>query len=250
MAALHAILGQVEEGQGQVVGIVGEPGMGKTRLLYEFRQSIEPHRVMYVEGHCQSYANAVPYVPLRELLRQICGITELDNAEAIDIKVYTTLQQLNIDSEEGVPFLRHFLGLPAASDRLSLLAPEAVKLRTFSLLRQVSLASSQQRPLLIVVENLHWIDPSSEAYLTSLVEVLVRRSPPPPHHFSPWLSAALDGEVVCHSDCLATPDVPRQLDVMRGILSPAAFPGGDHPTDSRQSGGKPVFPRGAGPGSP
>src|SRR5262249_35140209 len=74
LATLHQLLDQVERGQGQVVGIVGEPGMGKSRLLYEFRRNLAGKRVTYLEGRCLSYASAIPYTPVLDVLREHCGI--------------------------------------------------------------------------------------------------------------------------------------------------------------------------------
>ena len=87
LAALHAMLAQVEGGQGQVVGIVGEPGMGKSRLLTEWRQDLAAHEVTYLEGHCWSYGSATPYLPVLDLLRAHCGITPADGVESITAKV-------------------------------------------------------------------------------------------------------------------------------------------------------------------
>ena len=78
VTVLQVLLAQAEAGEGQVVGIIGEPGMGKTRLLDEFRRHVGTERVMHVEGYCQSYGRAVPFLPIRDLLRQTCGITELE----------------------------------------------------------------------------------------------------------------------------------------------------------------------------
>jgi hypothetical protein len=92
MAALHAMLVQVKGGQGQVVGIVGEPGMGKSRLLAEWRQSLAAHEITYLEGHYWSYCSATPYLPVLDLLRAYCGITPDDSAESITAKVRGLLQ--------------------------------------------------------------------------------------------------------------------------------------------------------------
>ena len=81
LATLQAALAQVEGGRGQVVGIVGEPGMGKSRLLAEWRQALAAQQVTYLEGHCWSYGSATPYLPVLDLLRAHCGITPADGAE-------------------------------------------------------------------------------------------------------------------------------------------------------------------------
>ena len=170
---LQELLAQVVQGQGQVVELVGEPGVGKSRLLYEFRQRVMGRQVTYLEGHCLSYGSAIPYLPILDLLRTHCGITEADSPEAIAQKVRIGLQDVGMDPEEGAPYLLQLLGLNVGTDRLAALSPEAIKARTFETLRQMSLSGSRQRPLILAVEDLHWIDRTSEAWFASLVEHLV-----------------------------------------------------------------------------
>jgi tetratricopeptide (TPR) repeat protein len=171
---------QVEGGQGQVVGLVGEPGVGKSRLLYEFRQQVEAtveaaspgDRVRYLEGHCLAYGSAFPYLPVLDLLRAQCRIGDTDSAESIAEKVGLTLHTVGMDAEEGMPYLLRLLGLPPGTDQLARLQPEMVKARTFATLRQLSLHSSQHHPLVLAIENLQWIDQTSQDFLASLVEHL------------------------------------------------------------------------------
>jgi predicted ATPase len=82
------------------------------------------------------------------------------------------LQEVGLDPEEAAPYLLHLLGIAAGTERVSALSPEEHKARTFACLRQFSLQHSRRQPLILAVENPHWIDATSEAYLTSLVERL------------------------------------------------------------------------------
>ena len=173
LAVLHEVLAQVEAGQGQVVGIVGEAGVGKSRFLYEFRQSLTGKRLTYLAGSCLSYGQAIPYLPLLDILRHNCGITEADSPETITTRVRLGLQEVGLDPEAGTPYLLHLLGVQAGTEGLAVLSPETIKTRTFDTLRQMSLRGSRQRPLILEVEDLHWIDKTSEDYLMSLVESLV-----------------------------------------------------------------------------
>jgi tetratricopeptide (TPR) repeat protein len=173
LAVLHEVLAQVEGGQGQVVGIVAEAGVGKSRFLYEFRQSLTGKRLTYLAGSCLSYGQAIPYLPLLDILRHNCGITEADSPETITARVRLGLQEVGLEPEAGTPYLLHLLGVQAGTEDLAVLSPETIKTRTFDTLRQMSLRGSRQRPLLLEVEDLHWIDKTSEDYLMSLVESLV-----------------------------------------------------------------------------
>src|SRR5712691_6345832 len=173
LAVLHEVLAQAEAGQGQVVGIVAEAGVGKSRFLYEFRQSLTGKRLTYLTGSCLSYGQAIPYLPLLDILRHNCGITEADSPETITTRVRLGLQEVGLDPEAGAPYLLHLLGIQAGTEGLAVLSPETIKTRTFDTLRQMSLRGSRQQSLIFEVEDLHWIDKPSEDYLMSLVESLV-----------------------------------------------------------------------------
>jgi class 3 adenylate cyclase/predicted ATPase len=170
LAALVETLEQVESGQGQVIGIVAEAGGGKSRLLYEFRQRLAGKRVTYLEGRCLSYGHAMPYHPIIDLLRNNCGITDVDGPEAIAGKVQDALHEVGLDVEISAPYLLQLLGVKEGTEPLAALTPEAIKTRTFETLRQMSLHGSQRRPLVFEIEDLHWCDNTSEDYLTWLVE--------------------------------------------------------------------------------
>jgi predicted ATPase len=172
LALLHARLAQAVGGQGQVIGMVGEPGMGKSRLLAEWRQQLHAHGVAYLEGHCLSYGSTTPYLPVLDLLRGHCGITPADGVDAITAKVCGRLQALGLAPDTGAPSLLHLLGVEAATAQVAGIDPETLKAHTFATLRQLWLQSSQQHPLILAVEDLHWSDPTSEEWFASLVEGL------------------------------------------------------------------------------
>jgi DNA-binding winged helix-turn-helix (wHTH) protein/tetratricopeptide (TPR) repeat protein len=167
LALLHDCLATVRTGQGQVVGLVGEPGLGKTRLVMEFCRSLAGQEVTVVVGQCLSYGQATPYLPVRDLLRQVCGLAEGDVAA-----VQHRLHASGIAAEEDVALLLHLLDLPVEPECLARLSPEARQVRTFALLRHLLVHVAQPQPLVLVVENVHWIDPTSAAWLLSLVERL------------------------------------------------------------------------------
>jgi DNA-binding winged helix-turn-helix (wHTH) protein/class 3 adenylate cyclase/tetratricopeptide (TPR) repeat protein len=172
LATLHAVLAQVVGGRGQAVGIVGEPGIGKSRLLMEWHQRLRAHGVAYLEGHCLSYGNATPYLPVLDLLRAHCGITPVDGDDTITAKVYGSLQAVGLAPDTGAPVLLHLLGVEAATAQVADISPDTLKAHTFATLRQLWLKSSQQHPLILAVEDLHWSDPTSEEFVASLVEGL------------------------------------------------------------------------------
>src|SRR5207249_9205176 len=118
------------------------------------------------------YGSNTPYLPLLDLLRQHCGIVEADEADTIRENVSGALQRLGMVPDAGLPYLLPLLGVPTGTDQLAGVDPKVIKARTFETLRQLLLHGSQRQSLVLAVENLHWIDPTSEDFFTSLVEHL------------------------------------------------------------------------------
>jgi tetratricopeptide (TPR) repeat protein len=172
LAVLHEYLRRVEDGRGQVVGILGEPGVGKSRLLHEFRESLDPGRVRHIEGRCLSYGSTIPYLPIIDIVRTSFGVLESDAADVTADKVRAGLQAMGLDVEVSAPYLLHLLGAREGAEAVSRLEPDAVKARTMSVLRQMGVAGSRERPVILAVEDLQWIDPTSEEVLASLSEGL------------------------------------------------------------------------------
>ena len=172
LAILHERLAQVRGGQGQVVSIVGEPGIGKSRLFYEFSRQLRDQSMTYCVGRCLSYGTAMPYVPVISLLREVCGINDTDPPAVMATKLQRCLQVVDMVPGEWAPYLQQLLGLPVDPERLATLSPEAIKRWTFAALRHVFLAWSQQQPLILMLEDAHWIDKTSEDFCATLVESL------------------------------------------------------------------------------
>jgi len=169
---LDGVLEQVKSGQGQVVSLLGEPGMGKSRLLYEFRQRLIGRHVRYTEGQCLAYGSGIPYLPVLDMLRDHCAIAAGDDPEAFAAKMRLTLERSEDDLAAELPLLLDLLGVPVAVDPFAELSADGRRARTFETLYRLFLASSRQQPLVLAVDNLHWIDPTSEAFLAGLIERL------------------------------------------------------------------------------
>jgi class 3 adenylate cyclase len=105
LTTLQAALRHAEARRGQVVAIVGEPGLGKSRLLYEFRHGLRQRRLTYLAAGCMSYTQATPYGPIRELLRRHCGITQDEPSSSIIAKVHRGLAQVRMGPDEAAPYL-------------------------------------------------------------------------------------------------------------------------------------------------
>ena len=177
LAAMQQALAQAEAGRGQVVALVGEAGVGKSRLVYEFTHSHRTQGWRVLEAASVSYGKATPYFPVIDLLRRYCHVEEHDDIRTIRAKVTGQVLTLDETLQETIPALLWLLdALPEAHPFLSL-DPPLRRRRTLDALKRVLVRESQVQPLLLVCEDLHWIDTETQALLDSLVESLptVRR---------------------------------------------------------------------------
>lgn len=164
---LRAAVDAARLGRGSAIGVGGEPGLGKSRLVLELRRGLAGEPVTFLEGRCVSFGAATPYLPLADIVRANAGIESDDTPETATGKVRLALTEIGMDADEATGFVLHVIGMQAG-DLLDRLSPEAVRDGVFATLREMCLAGSARRPLVLVVEDLHWIDPTSEAFLASL----------------------------------------------------------------------------------
>jgi class 3 adenylate cyclase len=172
LAALVQALQQARAGHGQVVAVVGEAGVGKSRLVYECLHSHHTQGWRVLESTCVSYGQATPYFPVLDLLRHYAHVDDSDDPRTIRAKVTGQLLTLDEALQDAIPPLLALLdALPDDSPFLTLDPPQR-RQRTLAALKRVLLRESQVQPVLVVCEDLHWIDTETQALLDSLVESL------------------------------------------------------------------------------
>jgi len=222
---IESRLASARSGHGQIIGIAGEAGIGKSRLLWEFRQTLRPDRATYLEGRCLPYGTTIPYLPVLEILRHACRITDPDTPETIALRVRATLKSLDMDGDREAPHLLRLMGVKDALDAPAGSSPEAVQGRAIEALRQMLVRASRARPLVLAVEDAHWLDHASEG-LASLVEslagipvlvILTYR----PGWAPPWMQRS-------HVTQLALPPLSAEdsLSVVRSVLRTEHAPEG------------------------
>jgi predicted ATPase/class 3 adenylate cyclase len=170
--ALNQALAQARAGQGQVVAAVGEAGVGKSRLVYEFVHSQRTQGWLVLESVSVSYGKATPYLPVVHLLRRYAQVEDGDDSRTIRAKVTGQIVTLDESLQATIPALLSLLdALPEDSPFLQLDPPQR-RQRTLDGLKRLWWRESQIQPLLLVFEDLHWIDAETQALLDSLVESL------------------------------------------------------------------------------
>jgi class 3 adenylate cyclase/tetratricopeptide (TPR) repeat protein len=159
-------------GHGQAVAVVGEPGVGKSRLVYEFARSHRTHGWLVLESGSVSYGRARPYLPVIDLLKAYCRILESDDPRAIRERVAGKLLMLDRSLEPLLAPLVALLDIPVDDAAWDALDPPKRRQRTLEAVKRLLLRESQVQPLLVIFEDLHGIDAETQALLDSLIESL------------------------------------------------------------------------------
>jgi len=169
---LRQALEQAAGGRGQIVAVVGEPGVGKSRLFYEFMHSHRTQGWLVLESSSVSYGKATPYLPLIDLLKGYFKISDRDDTRGIRAKVTGNVLTLDEALKDSIPPLLWLLDAIAEDHDFLKLDPAQRRERTLDAVRRVLLRESRSQPLLLVFEDLHWIDEATQALLDAIVESL------------------------------------------------------------------------------
>jgi class 3 adenylate cyclase/tetratricopeptide (TPR) repeat protein len=172
MDSLEDALQKARDGQGSVVGIVGEPGVGKSRLCYEFAERCRGRAIPVYEAAALAHARTVPLLPALQLMRNYFEIEDAQSDRAVREKVAGRLLLLDPGFADDLPLVFEFLGVPDPERPAPRIDPEARKLRLIELIRMLVEAQSEREPGVTLIEDLHWIDPSSDEFLAGLVAAI------------------------------------------------------------------------------
>jgi class 3 adenylate cyclase len=172
LEALHRALAQAADGHGQVVALVGEAGVGKSRLAYEFVHAHPTQGWRVLESVSVSYGKATPYFPVLDLLKRYCHLEEQDDPRTVRAKVTGQVLTLDETLQDTLPALLSLLEVLPDDSPFRTLDPPQRRQRTLQALKRILLRESQVQPLLLVFEDLHWIDAETQALLENLIESL------------------------------------------------------------------------------
>jgi predicted ATPase/class 3 adenylate cyclase len=170
----NALVAVCQHGHSRVALITGEAGVGKSRLVAEFCRSLDPAGTKVYHGHCLTYAHQKPLWVVAEVLRDMIRLPEAEAVEVQQEILYNYLSHLDLTHPEILPYLSHLLGLTQSEAqieaRLQLLEPAILQRQTHAAVRQLLVAKTRLEPIVLIFEDLHWVDPASRDFLEYLIQ--------------------------------------------------------------------------------
>jgi len=169
MTLLQTALKKAKSGLGQVVGIIGEAGVGKSRLILEFQNNLSTEQHTYLEGSCIHFGGSMAYLPFLDIIKSYFDISDDDREFVIKKKIQEKVLGFEQTLTKAIPAIHDLLSLQVDDELYGLLDPPSKRERTFEAIRDILLFESQKNPLILVVEDLHWIDKTSEDFINYLI---------------------------------------------------------------------------------
>ncbi len=238
---LVSFYNRAAEGRGQAVLVSGEAGLGKSRLLLECRRRLAVEGPEWLEGHCISYGKQIPYLPIAELLRRHFAIQEGDPESSVVEKVEAATGAWGDGSRATVPYLRFLLNVDPGDAKIAAMDAMARRAGILDSLRAFLVEASRARPLIVVIEDLHWIDERAEEALRSLADVI----PSLPILFMltyrPGYVTTLGERSYFNRIALAPLPPEDSATVIRGLLESAHLPAELHRIVGSKAEGNPFY---------
>ena len=170
MGLLEAALQSALAGHGRIVGVVAQAGVGKSRLCFEFTESCRARGIVVHEAHCPAHGKTVAHLPVLELLRSYFGLADGDSARVAREKIAGRLLLLDRTFDNVLPLIWDFLRVPDPERPVEELDASVRQQQLHDFTRRLVRARSEREPAVLFFDDLHWIDPASDAFLAQLVE--------------------------------------------------------------------------------
>ena len=170
---LNTCLDRVVQGKGQFVTVVGEAGVGKSRLHYELRHMIDREKITVLQGWCQSYGSDIPYLPLIDALRRGLGLKEEDSSAKLLEKAVTNIKAIDPSLEQFIPLYLHLLSIPSDYHLPARLQGRELRKAVEEALAAIISLNTQHRPMVMILEDWHWSDDASQSALRHIIDVTV-----------------------------------------------------------------------------
>jgi class 3 adenylate cyclase/tetratricopeptide (TPR) repeat protein len=169
---LENALEQCFAGNGGVVGLVADAGVGKSRLCYEFLQSCRARGLRTLEGQAVAHGKNIPFLPILQVLRAYFEISDQDSDRVAREKVAGRLLLLDEKFRDALPLLFDFLGVPDPERPAGPMDPDARQRQLFGVLRQLVHSTRREAPIITLIEDLHWLDAGSESWVAEMVDAV------------------------------------------------------------------------------
>jgi class 3 adenylate cyclase/tetratricopeptide (TPR) repeat protein len=241
LETLRSCLRRAIAGKGQLVTIEGEPGIGKSRLVYEFLSSLDRNQISTPQGRCQPYGSEVPYFSFLDGLRRALRLNENDNqAETLE-KAVKNIKQIAPSLEKYLPHLLHILSIPSEYELPSDLKGEQLRRALEEAIVAIITVSADVLPVVLVIEDWHWSDPASQSVLRYLLRLI------PSHRLMVVVTyrSAYQfnfGETVDRTTIrLAAMDEAETEELVAAVIGAAKLPPGLGAMISRSADGNPLF---------
>jgi class 3 adenylate cyclase/tetratricopeptide (TPR) repeat protein len=172
LGLLRERLAEAQKGRGQIVLLAGEPGVGKSRLLLEFQRSLGAGDVCWLAGRSISYGSQMAFLPIIDLVKCFFRIEETDDPAVVCARIDSEAQALGEEVRPAMPLIKYLLSVNNGGETAPNMSAEQRRVMTFEALRNLVLKKAQRCPVILVVEDLHWVDRTSEEFLIWLADSL------------------------------------------------------------------------------
>ncbi len=241
LAILHACLEKAIQGEGQFVTVMGEEGMGKSRLHYEFRHKLDREKITVLQGRCQPYGRNIPYFPFIDALRRGLHLREEDSPAELLEKAVTNIRGIDPSLEQFIPLYLHLLSIQSYYTLPEHLQGKELRKAMEEALAVMITLNTQHQPMVMILEDWHWSDDASQAALKHLIGMtapyaLMLVTTYRPIYSSSW------GYLSYHTPAVLKPlDGPNTENIIKSITGASHLPQGLGELILERSGGNPLF---------
>jgi inosine-uridine nucleoside N-ribohydrolase len=221
---LRERLAEAKTGRGQIVFEMGEPGVGKSRLLYEFRRSLEGESFLWLTGRCISFGSHMPYLPVVDFLKRYLRIEEHDDELAVIQKCEQAVAALGEEIRPAIPYLKGLLSMNPGDEVVAKMDAQVRRMKTFEALRALLLKLAETKPLVLVVEDLHWMDKASEEMLIYLADSIATAPVLMILTYRPGYANSFGDRTYATRQALNRLSDPESLRLAEGMLGAPHFP--------------------------
>ena len=221
---LHRLWDLSKKGNGQLVFIVGEAGIGKSRLIFEFHRSLSAENITWLEGHGTAYGGNMPFLPLIDLLKRNFRIEEVDSEAIVIQKIEEGLSRLGEESKERAPYLKFLFSVDPGDPLIQSMDPQGRRRMIFDSIRLMTIEGSKLRPLILLMEDLHWIDNDSEDFLKSVIDAIAALPVMLILTYRPGYANPFGERTFYNRISLKVLEQEESLDLAKGVISAAHLP--------------------------